>query len=338
MFLNRARDRLQGPGGLGAAIAESVAHKLERFETGDPTRPRLGEYDGLVGTPVADLLSDRLAHFEVVVDDLPALRNVDPHADLVPARIMGGIVLRDPQTAVPPLAVAVNGVVAAVTRVYSFAAFGHALPWEALVDPALLRPGANRVGVFAIRRGPDGAAVLQEAPGITSHRRAVNLIAQTIPALPHIESSGFLPAEATVHGLFRWDHRRRAAVGGDRSAVSTVRADCPHPDDGTAEAPADRGRRMPAVRGRRLGTLGRDPSVSARARWTRPPWTSSCAATRTWARPGPRESWAWGSPQSSCRAAGRRRSRPRGTEPARPDTVMGSGVGGTGFEPVTTGV
>ena len=204
MFLNRARDRLHGPGDLGAAIAESVAHKLERFETGDPTRPRLGEYGRLVGTPVADLLSDRLAHFEVVVDDLPALRNIDPHADLVPARIMGGIVLRDPQAAVPPLAVAVNGVVAAVTRVYSFAAFGHALPWEALVDPALLRPGANRVGVFAIRHGPDGAAVLQEGPGITSHRRAVNLIAQRIPALPLIESSGFLPAEATVHGLFRW--------------------------------------------------------------------------------------------------------------------------------------
>lgn len=52
-----------------------------------------------------------------------------------------------------PLAVAVNGVVAAVTRVYSFPAFGHARPWEALVDPALLRPGANDVGVFAIGRG-----------------------------------------------------------------------------------------------------------------------------------------------------------------------------------------
>ena len=166
--------------------------------------PRLGEYGRLVGTPVADLLSDRLAHFEVVVDDLPALRNIDPQADLVPARLMGGIVLRDAQSAVPPLAVAVNGVVAAVTRVYSFAAFGHALPWEALVDPALLRPGANRVGVFAIRHGPDGAAVLLEAPGIASHRRAVNLIAQRIPALRHVESSGFLPTEGTVHGLFRW--------------------------------------------------------------------------------------------------------------------------------------
>ena len=96
MFLNRARDRLHGPGDLGAAIAESVAHKFERFEAGDPARPRLGEYGRIVGMPVADLLSDRLAHFEVVVDDLPALREVDPHADFVPARLIGGIVLRDP--------------------------------------------------------------------------------------------------------------------------------------------------------------------------------------------------------------------------------------------------
>ena len=155
MFLNQARDRLHGPGDLGAAIAESVAHKLERFETGDPTRPRLGEYDRLVGTPVADLLSDRLAHFEVVVDDLPALRDIDPHADLVPARLMGGIVLRDPQAAVPPLAVAVNGVVAAVTRVYSFAAFGH--------GPTV--GGPRRPGPVAAGRQPRGRVRDPARPG-----------------------------------------------------------------------------------------------------------------------------------------------------------------------------
>jgi len=215
IFRHEARDPLYGPGDLGAAIARSVAHKYERFENGDPARPRLGEHDAVVGLPAAELMSDRLAPFDVVIDTLPELRDVDPEGRFVPARIIGGIIRRDPQSAIPPLAVAVNGVVAAVTRVYSFPAFGHALPWEALVDPALLRPGANDIGVFAIRRGPSGAAVLHEAPEITGHRRAINLLAPEAEEVRR-NSSGLLPAEWNAHGRFQWtDGAARLAVGID---------------------------------------------------------------------------------------------------------------------------
>lgn len=215
MFRHEARDPLHAPGDLGAAIARSVAHKYERFENGDPARPRLGGHDAVVGLPAAELVSDRLAPFDVVIDTLPALRDVDPEGRFVPARIIGGVLAREGRAALAPLAVAVNGVVAAVTRVYSFPAFGHALPWEVLVDPALLRPGANDVGVFAIERGPTGAPVLHEAPEVASHRRAINLIAPEAAEVRR-DFSGFLPAEWNAHGRFRWtDGAARLSVGID---------------------------------------------------------------------------------------------------------------------------
>ena len=203
MYFDGARRRLEGPGDLGAAIAEGVAHKLERFEAGDPTLPRLGVYDGIVGAPVADLRSERPADFEVVVEDAARLRDVDPNADLVPARLVGGIVAREGGSAAPPLAIAVNGVVAAVTRPYSFSAFGYAVPWEALVDPELIEPGANTVGVFAIRDGPDGSAVLHEAFAIARRRRAVNLVLEGA-AIRGVVTSGLLPTESSGYGRFRW--------------------------------------------------------------------------------------------------------------------------------------
>ena len=204
LFLDTAHDRLHGPGDLGDAIAESVAHKLERFEAGDPAKPRLGVHDGIVGAPVTSLRSGQPAGFEVVIDDLHWLRDVVPDADFVPARIIGGIVSRGGTEAIPPLAVAVNGVVAAVTRPYSFRAFGHPLPWEAMVDPGLLAAGANEIGVFAIDDGPDGAPVLHEALAIGRPRRPINLVPESAKALQRIASSGFLPMESTAPGDFRW--------------------------------------------------------------------------------------------------------------------------------------
>ena len=204
MYLDGARERLEGPGDLGAAIAAGVAHKLERFEAGDPTRPLLGVHDGIVGAPVADLRAEQPADFQVVVEDAAWLQHVDPDADFVPARVVGGIVARDRGSTVPPLAIAVNGVVAAVTRPYSFSAFGYALPWEALVDPELIEPGANTVGVFAIRDGPDGSAVLHEAFSIPSRRRPINLASEGATAIRRVVSSGFLPTESNAQGDFRW--------------------------------------------------------------------------------------------------------------------------------------
>ena len=195
--------RLDGPADLGDAVAEGVARKLARFAGGDPLRPRLGVHDGIVGARVADLASPRPAGFDVAVDDLDRLRDVDPDAGLVPARITGGIVSRGGAPAGTTLAIGLNGVVAAVTRPYSFPALGRALPWEAIVDPDLLRPGANQLDVFAVGDGPGGAPVLHAAGVRGGPAGPINLVLRG-DMRRRIELSGFLPPEAAAQGLFRW--------------------------------------------------------------------------------------------------------------------------------------
>ena len=163
MVIRSARDRMEGPADLSDALAVRVARKFEIFDDGDPFKPGLGPHRGMIGKPVAALKSERPAGFDVVVDTADLLSAVDHDSDFVPAHLTGGIVTHTAGEALPFLAIALNGVVAAVTRPYLFSAYGHAVPWEAVVDPRLLRQGANDVGVFAIRDGPDGASALQEA-------------------------------------------------------------------------------------------------------------------------------------------------------------------------------
>ena len=204
MFVPGKRDRLRGPGDLADGVAQGVAFKLERFESGDPMRPRLTVHDHIVGVPVAELQSNRTTAFDVVVDASILLRDVDPDAEFLPAHITGGVFGRDRRAAVPPLAFALNGVVAAVTRTYSFRAFGHATPWEIIVDPRRLAAGSNDVRVFAVREGRDGAVRLDEAADIGSPGRWTNLVPELAEVVRGVSSSGFLPTQSTVHGDLRW--------------------------------------------------------------------------------------------------------------------------------------
>ena len=196
--------RLEGPGDLGGALAESVARKLATFANGDPAKPRLGVHDDLVGATVAGLRSAQLADFRVVIESASLLNQVDFDASFVPAHIIGGIVLPEGGSTIPPLAIAVNGVVAAVTRTYPFRAYGHAVPWEVLVDPGLFEQGANTVGVYAITTGSDGGLVLREAPRGGSSGPPVNLITNEIQRLLGATSSGFHPTELSADGPYRW--------------------------------------------------------------------------------------------------------------------------------------
>ena len=253
--------RMHGPGDLRDAVADAVAHKLARFASGDPTRPRLGLHDDLVGAAVTELVSGRPAGFEVIVDESILLHDIEPDAEFLPAHITGGVVGSDSDVTVPPLAIALNGVVAAVTRTYSFRAFGHATPWEVIVDPRRFAPGFNDIRVFAVRGGPNGLGTA----GRSNQPRLVAAVdeprARTGRAEPrrHLVR---LPAHAvhrTRHPAL--DHRRGAPLGPDRPAVSAVRTDRPDPDDRTAEAVAAGDQRVPAVRRPNLRPLGANPSA-----------------------------------------------------------------------------
>lgn len=100
----------------------------------------------LLGEPVEALRRPAPAAFSAVLEKPERYAKVDPTSRIVPAFVWGHV-----EGAAPPhtpLAIAVNGVVRAVTEVLpdgaSTPAFG------ALVPEAAWRPGANRVEVFAV--------------------------------------------------------------------------------------------------------------------------------------------------------------------------------------------
>ena len=200
--------RLEGPGDLGGEIAESVARKLAIFANGDPAKPRLGVHDDLVGAAVASLRSEQPADFRVIIESAPLLNQVDFDSSFLPAHILGGIVLQEGGSPIPPLAIAVNGVVAAVTRAYPFRAYGHAVPWEVLVDPGRFEQGANTVDVYAIRRGSNGGVVLREALRVGSVGSPLNMITDEVQRLLGATSSGFHQTELSADGPYRWTSGR----------------------------------------------------------------------------------------------------------------------------------
>ena len=204
MFLYGGHDRLHGPADLGEAVAEGVSRKLERFASGDPAQPLLGVHDDIVGLPVADLQAERPAGFEVIIEESSLLRDVDRDGEFLPAHITGGVIGHDPSLPVPPLAVSVNGVVAAVTRAYPFGAFGHATPWDAIIDPRRLVAGANDLRVFAIREGRSGTVMLEEASDAGALRYPLDLLPETAERTHGVISSGFLPTQSTGYGDLRW--------------------------------------------------------------------------------------------------------------------------------------
>jgi hypothetical protein len=108
----------------------------------------MGPYRGLLGRRVADLAVAGEDGPAVAVEAPSAFADLDPDADVLPARITGLVRAggRDPGRLT--LAVAVNGTVRAVTRTYANDA--RTLRFSALVPEASFRAGDNAVEVLAV--------------------------------------------------------------------------------------------------------------------------------------------------------------------------------------------
>ena len=205
VFFDAARSRLEGPADLGDALAEGITRKFAIFDTGDPTgQPNVGVYHELVGTAVADFQVLPSARVEVVVDYPDLLDNVDHHADFIPAHITGALIARPDAPAPPPLAVAINGVLAAITRTYAFPVDGRRNMWEAIVDPRLLEQGANILEVFAIQERTDGSIVLEAAYAPQAVRPWANMVREEATDLWGVTSSGLYRTEWAGQRAFRW--------------------------------------------------------------------------------------------------------------------------------------
>ncbi len=207
MFFDRANRRMETAGDFRRALVEGAARKFSRFRTGNPLdvpTPE-GRYGELIGRAVDQLRALQPAAVEVVVDDLPLMREVDPDGDFIPAHITGAVVGERDDSPAPVLAIAVNGTVAALTRPYQFPVRGRRAAWEAIVDPRWFVPGANTLEVLEVREhGSDGTVALAAAHGNAAPARWPNLVREAqIQALGG-RTSGFHGIEWAGDSPFRW--------------------------------------------------------------------------------------------------------------------------------------
>lgn len=207
MFFDGARSRVEGPRDVLAQVAESVARKFEWFATGDPLDMRAfhGRYGELIGRPADPLRTARPSDLEVVVDTSPLLRDVDPEAEFLPVHVTGAVPDLPDDARAPMLAVALNGVVAAITRPYSFPVLGRRAAWEAIVDPARLEPGVNALEVFEILGEPVGGSIaLAAAAGSGPDNAWPNLVLDAELQMLGAQASGFYSMEWVGARPFRW--------------------------------------------------------------------------------------------------------------------------------------
>ena len=207
MFFDGARSRVEGPRDILAEVAESAARKFEWFATGDPLDMRAfhGRYGELIGRPADPLRAARASDLEVVVDTLSLLRDVDPEAEFLPVHVTGAVPDLPDDAQAPMLAVALNGVVAAITRPYSFPVLGRRAAWEAIVDPARLEPGVNALEVFEILGEPVGGSIaLAAAAGSGPDGAWPNLVLDAELQMLGAQASGFYSMEWVGARPFRW--------------------------------------------------------------------------------------------------------------------------------------
>jgi len=134
----------------------SLQRKIEIFGSG-LSRPdglyQIGAYRELIGHPVAEQHPGDAAGLSVTIDQSEDLASVDPNDSYMPAYLTGKIGGAGSHTEALPLAIAVNGVIHAVTTSYSSdgeSRFAVIIPEHSLVA------GGNLVGIYAITKGENG--------------------------------------------------------------------------------------------------------------------------------------------------------------------------------------
>jgi hypothetical protein len=167
-----------------------------------PKPPRFAD---LVGRPVADFrVLDTPATVDIGFSGMYAAFN--PDADGVPFEVSGQ--LHDARTKVAPtyLAVAVNGVVRAVTRTWTLRPGG----WMATPPLDAWRRGANSLDVFTIEEIA-GEPVLGRLSRHTTRPDDLNLVTGAAEQYWNVRQRGFYGHEGKAGLVFRWT-RARASV------------------------------------------------------------------------------------------------------------------------------
>jgi hypothetical protein len=140
-----------------------------------PTAGAMPEQQSLAGKAIAELdVLPEAAGMQVLSDSFRAFRSVREDRAFIPALVEGRIERSDSSTAPLRLAIAVNGVVQAVTTTSAW--YGSPHYFGAFVPESSIRPGANTLDVFALDGTPSSLRLARIdsalADGLTLVRRS----------------------------------------------------------------------------------------------------------------------------------------------------------------------
>jgi hypothetical protein len=192
------------PDSLWGDVMAAVARKHDIFDSSSHDNfwlPRDVPFKELLGRAVRDLPMGGPSDMGVELDSAWKYTELDLTAPHVPARVSGSIRGSGPQH--PGfLAVAVNGVVAAVTK-----SAGTPLPnagsWAALVPPQAFRNGVNPIDVFEIAT-ENGGTILRQALHSGEMPASLNFIRGEAYYDWNVRNTGLYPREPLGADVFRW--------------------------------------------------------------------------------------------------------------------------------------
>jgi hypothetical protein len=118
----------------------------------------LAPFRELVGTATSDHQVFERSDVRSTLTAPYLFAEVEPESGFVPARITGRVTGEGVDTT-DALAISINGVIRATTRVGPRGVEGAPAVWSALVDPATFRQGDNTVGVYGITAQSGGVAL-----------------------------------------------------------------------------------------------------------------------------------------------------------------------------------
>ncbi len=197
-------------------IRQAVARKHQLFGSRDQN-PLTTSADGF---RMAGRRPDEIGVGERSPDtawlDLPALYDgVDPTSDFVPAQITGYLQSHQPGRPAAALALAINGIVRATTRV-EFQPSESTSPWSVIVSEDSFRSGRNLIEIFTIEsiRGTPSLRLAYRSKGSPS---LPNFGVKTIGSIWGLEDSGFYNQERWAGKLVRWtDGKASVTVSRER--------------------------------------------------------------------------------------------------------------------------
>ncbi len=187
------------PSWLASARDASVARKVALFGDATGWRAPAPARRDLIGRPVAELDVVE-GPWQGTVDAPERLFSVSPKAPQVPVHLTGRIRDARGEAADALVAVAIEGVVAAVTRTHlpEYAPRGT---WAALIDPARLKQGRNDIQVFVLPT--NDSQRLHLAYASRERPETLDLASRGARDYWRVQQSGLYPREGRPV-QFRW--------------------------------------------------------------------------------------------------------------------------------------